>query len=887
MAKEIKGFCPNCKNVLYFTEGDNSVLCNCCDCTVAPEVTSSGASFAPAAAAPVAAAITFDSAESAIVYLENFFENYDWSEYNRSATYTLDEIEDLLVTNKSQNGANAFVWELDFNAVCTPVNKKLAALSEYEKEMADKYDPEDSTDAFETFDIYRKVINALDRRKDEIFKRLETDVKYAERFKLDKAALDTMKAELAALKKAFETSVRRVEKINDVPAYIEAKKKVDKIKKDQLRSEFGIDADEVYRSAVEAYNPNGANNNQALSLFEQIRGYSDSNEYIKKINKYFNYHFELFNFCGKDFVFRKAKTPTLIPAINLNKTAGDAAPTPSSTSESYSLYEVVNGKVVDTPIVQGIDKIVTSYGTRLYYFKKVNTFSPLANFSKKKGEQEGEEQQMEEKAGIFCFDFATNSENCLDQAPRSQYLVNDRYAMYFNAAGNYMYFKKKLEIHYDDKKGCKDKLFKTAPKIIAEANNYSLVGVNMSNNTSKVVIDAMVDVAEIYGDSLFFVKADTPAKKVIKEGEEMPKAVTHLMLCDLKTGNTSTVLSEKCKLHNVSGGKVIYSVWAPNAYNMDLRVYDLEKETDTLIESNVFDYELDKNGKIFYTVGNDKYSSLMCNNFEGTERVEVMQRACEIVGQSGNWIYIRRGNTDRNSALIKYRLDGKKMIVLSSQLKKFLEVAEDNVYYLDSWNSLHVVRPDGKEDRVIASDVDAKSLVLAENEIFYVRKEYVDNRRVSNSLYVMDLYGHNIRKLVFDIDKTLNYDENKLYYSKHVDMRYKVTVPAAKEKDVVTYYENHDLHKFFVYDKATGESTLVLTLGEPHGNTTFKKGCLKKETTADITYTEDPVVTAYKRTNLAKAGENTETVIASSENAFAGNNNEGCATILQKLRGNN
>ena len=368
------------------------------------------------------------------------------------------------------------------------------------------------------------------------------------------------------------------------------------------------------------------------------------------------------------------------------------------------------------------------------------------------------------------------------------------------------------------------------------------------------------------------------------------------MLYNLKTGEISSVLSERCELHDVTDGKVIYTVWAPNEYNIDLRVYDLKTGVDTLIEANIYDYALAKNGKIFYYVGNHEYTSLMSNSYAGTDRVEIMQRASWVERQVGNWIYIRKGDGKYNKVIIKYRLDGKKSIRLATQFKEFVHISEDSVFYLDAWNSLHIVRPDGKEDRIIAQNIEKKDIILAEDKIFYVRGEYVGDERVSNSLYAMDMLGHNIQKLVFDIDKIKDYDETKLYYSRRNNMRYRVTIPAAKDKDVQVYYETHQLHKFYEYNKATGESTVVLTLGEPHGNTTFKKGCLKKEVTADIIYTEEPIVKAYKRTNVAKAGENTKKAVATSNVAamknasftdklkFIGNEyKKGCTNFINSL----
>ena len=132
--KEIKGFCPNCVHPLYYLPSQKQVFCNCCDCEVTPlaslsaEYSAPAAPAVPMAAAPAPAVISFDSAESALIYLENFFETYDWSDFCRRSDYTLYEIKELISTNKAKNGASAHVWYLDFKALSVPLAKKLEAL---------------------------------------------------------------------------------------------------------------------------------------------------------------------------------------------------------------------------------------------------------------------------------------------------------------------------------------------------------------------------------------------------------------------------------------------------------------------------------------------------------------------------------------------------------------------------------------------------------------------------------------------------------------------------------------------------------------------------------------------------------------------------------------
>ncbi|MBR3862225.1 MAG: DUF5050 domain-containing protein, partial [Clostridia bacterium] len=847
--KQVKGFCPNCGTPLYTSAAGEKIICPRCDCNVVPSATSpaqatrlqSGTSVG-AATVDVPAAINFDSAESALIYLENFFDTYAWSDYCERTAYTLYEIEDVVKRNKCEKGSNAYTWYLDFKALYVPLTKKLEALAEYEKQIAEKFDPEDSVEAFGIFDLYAKIINRLNADREVILKRLESDVKYAGQLKLDADKLAEMSKALDEMRRNFSDTVRAVEKITQIPGYVKAKANIDKAKRDELLETKGIDAEQFYASALAEYSPDKLNNNESLMLFEQIRGYADSVEYIEKINKYFNYHFELFHFMGKHYIFRKEENTD---AFAMNPFSPNKNQQPQTVAEvasasvrrvTFALYEVVDGEPGKKPILSGIDQILTCYGTRLYYFKNTG--------------------------GVYYFDFASMTETGLDRAPITDYLFGGKYYIEFNNTGNVFFFKKKLPVSIE-KRGCVATFFKGAPETEQRANNYAVISVNMRENSVKPLIDAMVDVADYYENELFYTFAEEPEKKKKNDSEvQTPQKIkTILMACNVNTGEKRCVLNEGCEIHNVVGGKIIYSRWTPNDYNKSLLVYDLKSETDALIEDNILDYVCVLKNYVYYTVGNDEFRPLMRNNFEGTERIEILEQAEKIIGNRGNWLYIERGSS-YNKALFKLRSDGKEQIFLCSQFKCFVKIAEDNVYYLDAWDNLHIVRPDGRDDRIIAEDLDIingnldASIIVEEDRIYYVRKEAVEDNKTSKSLYVMDLDGHNVKKLVFNVDNVLNYDQNTLYYSAWQEMRYKVTVPARKKAEERTYHQIYKLKKYFVYDKKSGESTLVLTKNKPHGKTSFKKGCFGGSVDANLIYVEDPVVREFKRRGLAKVGQN-------------------------------
>lgn len=865
--KLIKGFCPNCGGVIYYAKGQTTVLCPCCDCEVSPSVSApSDAGFEGAGTGAVSG-LTFDNSDSALVFLENFFDNYDWTEYQQTTDIPLSEIAKMIESHKIKNGSSAVAWYLDFKALSVPVAKKIEGLGALAKKLCDKYDPEDYTDALEVFDHYKKIANTLNDAKLDIFKRLENSVKYAERFELDAVKLDEMKNDLQSLETDFDSKVKEIKQLDDIASFAEVKAEKDREKADALESK-GIYADQEYQTAVACFESN--NIAEALAKFELIKGYKDSVEYIGKINKYFSYHNELIMFANKTFMFKwwtptsfnvaapvteegkKVKDKKKKPKVDKKKEDGKPQENAPKAfvpkldfSTGYRMYEVVNGEMQADHLVGGIIRIIENYGNFLYYFKK---------------------------NGIYCFDVKNRVETQLDKGTAEDYKVNGEYYIKTTRSGSTFFFRKKLVVGFE-KLGCIAKLMKKKPKVEARNNNYQISTVDMKTNTTSVIIPELVDIADYYENSLFFVHAKEGEKvkkpglfkrllnKILRKKIAPVPVVTELQHCDLKTGELSSVLDAACEIHNVANGKIIYTKWAPNEFNRDLYAYDLVTGKETLIEDNVLEYYTTIRNYVYYLVGTQGNAPLIRASLDGEDRSEIMKNVAKVVGIRGNWIYILKGS-GHNTVLLKMSADGKQLVFITSLLKEIKELNESYIYYIDTYNRFCVVRVDGKENHVIAENMADNMIVVAKDCVFFCRQEKVGEGKEALSLYKMDLDGRNVKKLVFDFDKISNYDDEVLYYSTVKKERFKVSVPQGPKKPDEVHYEYHTITKYYRYYKNTKHIENFLTLGMPHGSTHFKQGCLKKkDVEKEIVYTLAPIVNSYKREGLAKAGATTaETV---------------------------
>ena len=415
-------------------------------------------------------------------------------------------------------------------------------------------------------------------------------------------------------------------------------------------------------------------------------------------------------------------------------------------------------------------------------------------------------------------------------------------------------------------------------------NPYCVVVVDMKSNTCNMVIREMAEFERNYGDKIFYYYSYKP--EIVQSGcmskfkkVEEPEAKKRLMVCDLTT-KTSKEISEDCQLHTVSGDCILYSMWRPNRYNKDLHSYNLEMNVDTLIEKNIYNYFNVFEGKVYYTVGNDKYAPLVRNNLDGTERIEVMPNVQNIICERGGWLYVQKGSNS-NSVLAKVSADGTKRVVICTQVSKFVRFDGNYMYYVDIYNNLRVVRIDGKGNRKLAENIN--KIFPCEDGLYYTRQEKVSAKDSALSLYFMDKDGRNIKKMVFDVDYVQNdQPTNTLYHSKTENVRFKVYAPRQEDKAT---YEFHKITKYCILDKATGESKLFLTLGWPSSET--KAGCLKKKSISMI-YEEAPVRPTYEREDITDT-TNPEDVALDAPAAMklpgCIPEKSGCATLLKSAGG--
>ena len=860
----ISKLCPNCGSKLVFDDKDTSVVCFACDSTInvadllSEKKGSSNGAVGFGVAMPMISG--FDNPESGVVYVENFFDNFDWVDYQRNTEIDIEELEEVVHNNKLKNGAIPTAWYLDYKALAIPVRKKIEGLADLSDMIGSVYNPSDDTEALGVFDIYYNVCKALILHKADIFKRLDIAIKYATRFSLDKERLAEMQADYKSLQDLFEKDVRLVSDISEIPSYAAAEKARNDAKREELLA-LGIDADSVYDNAVELFNNTNPNKNQALNLFESLLGYKDSEKYISAINQYFSFNSDFYHFCGKYFIFKKESYVTTLDM----KTVGKKNSQPQeSTSTMLSLYEVVNGKPAETPIVKGIAQMLACYGSRIYYLK--------------------------DKQGVCSYDIYSKVETTIDAGKVKDYLTIGNHAFGLIGNGKMLYIQKTPS--KEAAPGCGSSSSSKTSTPSAEApttkNLYSLVVVDMVKNTAKTMIEKYAEIIKTNDNNVYF-KWEKDVETVSTSsagggcGASSKPAKTkkvEVCLCNVNNGSIKSLFDESCLIEYVGKDKIVYTKLKPNNLNQDLYSYDISSGASTLIEANVYSYFDVIGDNVYYMVGNEDFCPLVRNTFDGDGREEIMRNVEKIVDKIGDWLYIQKGRRGSyNSTLVKMRADGKKSVVLCTQFKKLAKFYGNLVYYVDSENSLRCVRIDGKNNKRIAENVDF--VVPTEDYLYYTRQELVSDNASALSLYKMDKEGRNVRKVIFNVNAVCNNPESKsLYFKCKEDIVFKCYAPG-KEKEAT--FTSFVLDKFYELNKETEDFNLVLTLNYPTSKAAPASGCGSKSSTPNTIYEEIGPKTSFVKKGV-EIEKNSSTAAQTTTNAQ--NSASGCSTTTTQTTTN-
>jgi hypothetical protein len=319
----------------------------------------------------------------------------------------------------------------------------------------------------------------------------------------------------------------------------------------------------------------------------------------------------------------------------------------------------------------------------------------------------------------------------------------------------------------------------------------------------------------------------------------------------LSDGQDEEILGTECVIHKVINNLIIYSVWAPTKYNLNLYSVCISEKVPTLLAANVSGYYTSYEGKVFYTVGSEENSRLYSVLPDGTSKCEIAATPGKIIELRSGWIYYVSGE-GRNACLMKISTDGKRTVTVASRFKKLIKMTNGYVYYVSTADDLTVVRNDGNAERVIAENVADYEMIIDDSHIYYLRREYVGNEGdaegMGKSLYATDLHGKGLVKIAHNVTAMKDYSDKAIQITSESVNDYVITKPVGRKKTSVEYV-TRTVTAYETVDKATGERQEIMQLGAPEVEYVYRRRKKLATTVENVT-----VRKGYERRDISERG---------------------------------
>lgn len=798
----ITGICPHCSLALDYLPEDKSVFCHGCNNNLPTSALSlfavgEGKDDVFEAHRIFAEGIT--SAEAGLIYTDNFLDIFDFASFAETEALSIPRLDAIAEAAKLKFSADYLTYVLDFKRIAVPFIKKIEGLEVLAVELAHKYRSDDISDLFEAFDLYSAITKKITAERDAAAKALLTDIRLAKKFGAKDEIIDDLEKSYAAFVD-ISSRISEVNDISEIEEYRRVKYAKDASVAENLRK-AGIDAEKTYEKAnalIEAGDIDGG-----LHLLLALCPYKNSGDYIKRYSSIFTFGEGLIEMAGKSFIRRNTTV------------AGEDGET--YDTGLFALHPITNATTSESAALNAVSSIIATFGTKIFFIRNFNA--------------------------LCCFD-STSDElyanvRILDEGTGGSYSNEGKFSAFLSSDRSSFYIKKKLQA--EEKRG----IFGKKSAFFNTANNYSLIKVDMDGVVASTVIPEMIDIMDCFGDYIFYTAANSDG------------AYQQFRMLNLKTKEDREVLDANCVIHSVSEGKVIFSVFAPDRFNLDLYAFDIESEEKTLIAKNVRDFYSSLEDRIYYTVGGEDFNILYSSDFKGSEPTEIMRNAGRIISVRSGWIYYKSGE-GINACLKKVSADGKLRTVIADRFEKLIKMANGYIYYVGRGNSLCIARCDGDGARGIAEGILADNIVIDDKNIYFLKKDYERGGEDILSLYSTDLVGKNLKKLAYNVSSLKEYTAEELFVSVREKRDFIVKTPTDKKNETCETVTEW-VFDYCRINKASGKRTKVATVGSPKITyTDIKSGFLFFRKTKHLPSRVIPVEKAaegYKREGVSSAGE--------------------------------
>lgn len=713
--------CPTCGANLKAENEKDVIVCVYCGNSIVP-VTETVAPVAKNTESGFGGVLRVEgikTSSSAVAYMEQFFEEYDWDSFIYAQSLSIGKIDELVASLKTASADDKNTWFAYVKSVLVPFSHKVEGCRELLADVIKEY-KKDNLEAYSIFDAYKRISNSIIKSKERIFSEVEKALAKAEKYGADKSEINEYEGYIEEVKNdsspiLYET----VEEIPEVKAYIAEKSMTIA---NQLAAQ-GIDAQTEYNKAINLISEK--NYVAALNILYTLKGFSNSDKLIDEINKYYLI-LDILEIGGRQYYFKKDDVDHL-----------------------YSLYTTENGKISSKVLIKKISQVITNYADTLYYLDDVGflrkyDFSQNINTIIEKSKKFSEKsiyaygkrvfllsikESTSEKYKIEALDLSTGSLNTIVENVKKVQMCEGNKIVYTH-------------------------------RVKTEENRFA-------NATSIINVDSLKTI-EIIGDK---VTVDGLGKDFVVYSKDMPNERNKNLYIRYFDSNEEKLLEKNIyKFCHIIQNKIFYYIGnSKNNSLININVDGTERKEWPLYISEVL---LEQGGWIYF-IRRVGFNSVLCKSrLDGTGYKIVASDIEKFVDLKNGYLYYINGSDD----LVKVRMDGSNLQELCEDVKDVLLVKEDKIVFVSTDDvissgeiaqitkrrieSVYLVDFSGSGKRKLVYDIkDAKT--YDEDSIYYVVTEKTKDKEggVSSTdvLYALNI-STNETKQILELSET---DEEK------------------------------------------------------------------------------------------------------------------------------
>lgn len=331
--------CPTCGANLKVEDAAKNIVCVYCGNSVMPVADSTPVAHnSNTGVSGVVKVEGIKTSSSALAYIEQFFEEYDWEAFTYAQSLSVADIDALTDSLKVSSADDKHTWFACFKAISVPFIYKINGCKKILTSVIEEY-KKDDLDAYGKFDAYQRIVAMIVSHKGEIIETLDRIVDKAIKYGALSAEVDRLNAEIDIIKNLaiFDRYVN-IEAIPEIKTFIEQKN----ARIAQELAAEGVDAEKeyLYAKTLIAEKKYVA----ALNVLLSLKGYCDAKMLAEKIDKYFLIS-DVLEVEGVLYYYKNDV----------------------STLNTFRLHPTENGKIIEKALIKDIGNIITNYADILYY----------------------------------------------------------------------------------------------------------------------------------------------------------------------------------------------------------------------------------------------------------------------------------------------------------------------------------------------------------------------------------------------------------------------------------------------------------------------------------------------------------------------------------------